>query len=94
MTNGEPPGSGNPRGNTTAIDNLIEGPGGSSDGGRAMAQIVHDVAPGAKILFASAFFARGECIRAVGPGDRCGRRGHHHRRRRRYFLSEPVFQTA
>ncbi len=65
VTNGELPGSGNPCGNTTAIDNLIEGPGGSSDEGRAMAQIVHDVAPGAKILFASAFFGESAFAQSI-----------------------------
>ena len=55
VANGELPGAGNPCGNTTAVGNLVEGDTGSIDEGRAMAQIVHDVAPGAKILFASAF---------------------------------------
>jgi subtilisin family serine protease len=38
-----------------AIVVLDDGPAGSSDEGAAMAEIVHDLAPGAALLFASAF---------------------------------------
>ena len=54
VSNGELPGTGNPCGDTTPVGNLVEGPASGIDEGRAMAQIIHDVAPGAKILFASA----------------------------------------
>lgn len=58
VTGGELPGVGNPCGDTTAVDNLQEGPAAdATDEGRAMAQIVHDVAPGATILYASAFYS-------------------------------------
>ena len=65
VANGELPGAGNPCGNTTAVGNLVEGGAGSIDEGRAMAQIVHDVAPGAKILFASAFLGDLEFAQSI-----------------------------
>lgn len=51
------PGVGNECGHTTPVDVLSEENNASeaSDEGRAMAQIVHDLAPGANLKFASAF---------------------------------------
>ncbi len=46
------PGPGNPCGYETPVTVLTEGAAGEDDEGRAMAQIVHQVAPGAEILFA------------------------------------------
>lgn len=51
------PGAENPCGDTSPVEVLEEDETGEEDAdeGRAMAQIVHDVAPGANIAFASAF---------------------------------------
>jgi hypothetical protein len=56
VANGELPGRVNPCGFTTDVQNLgdYKGPG-STDEGRAMAQIVHDLAPGATLAFHTAF---------------------------------------
>lgn len=50
--NAELPGTGNPCGHPATVSVLKEHTG--KDEGRAMAQIVHDIAPGAEILFATA----------------------------------------
>ena len=57
VVSGDLPGLGNPCGRTTPVDesgDTYVGDDGS-DEGRAMAQIVHDLAPGARIAFATAF---------------------------------------
>ncbi|HWA54067.1 MAG TPA: S8 family serine peptidase [Solirubrobacterales bacterium] len=55
IASGDLPGAGNPCGFTTPVEVIDEGPSSGEDEGRAMAQIVHDLAPGAAIAFASAF---------------------------------------
>ena len=56
VASGDLPGPGNPCGHVTPVDVLEDfGGGEASDEGRAMAQIVHDLAPGAALSFATAF---------------------------------------
>jgi Subtilase family len=57
IANGDLPGPGNPNGYTQPVNIVAEGvpglfPAFNLDEGRAMAEIVHDVAPGAELLFA------------------------------------------
>ncbi len=54
IANGELPGPGNPLGNTTAVTVLQDYSGGT-DEGRAMMQIIHDIAPKAQLFFATAY---------------------------------------
>lgn len=54
VASGDLPGAGNPCGRTAATQVLDDAEPGW-DEGRAMAQIVHDVAPGAQLSFATAF---------------------------------------
>ncbi len=57
IASGDIPGPTNPCGHTTAVSVLQEGPGSGVDEGRAMGQIVHDMAPGANVAFATAFIS-------------------------------------
>lgn len=65
----ELPGSGNPCGHTTDVGNLKDATGTgddpTTDEGRAMAQIVHDVAPGANILFESGWYGQLEMAQSI-----------------------------
>jgi hypothetical protein len=54
VASGDLPGPGNPCGFSTPVGVLNDGDSGGTDEGRGMAQIVHDLAPGARIEFASA----------------------------------------
>jgi hypothetical protein len=54
IASGDLPGPGNPNGNTRPVAVLQEGDEGDTDEGRAMLQIVHDVAPKARLGFATA----------------------------------------
>ncbi len=56
VASGDLPGPGNPNGFTTPVNVIAPSPqSGNSDEGRGMAQIVHDLAPGAQLAFATAF---------------------------------------
>jgi Subtilase family len=55
VAGGDLPGPGSPCGSTVPVGVLDDSEFGGSDEGRAMAQIVHDLAPGASIDFATAF---------------------------------------
>jgi hypothetical protein len=52
---GDLPGAGNPCGRETPVEVLSDPEKKGEDEGRAMAQIVHDLAPGAELSFATAF---------------------------------------
>lgn len=61
IQNGDLPGNGNPDGNTEPIQVLGEYPfAGGSDEGRAMLQIVHDVAPKSPLYFRTGFVTAGD----------------------------------
>jgi subtilase family protein len=55
VASGDLPGPGNPCGHTTPVEVLDDSEIFGADEGRAMAQIVHDLAPGAALSFATAF---------------------------------------
>jgi Subtilase family len=55
VISGDLPGPGNPNGFTTAVTVIQDLPSGGEDEGRAMLQIVHDLAPGARLYYATAF---------------------------------------
>ena len=54
VASGDLPGKGNPLGHTQPVVVVLEDPTPSDDEGRGMLQIVHDVAPDAKLCFATA----------------------------------------
>ena len=54
VQSGDLPGAGNPEGNTIPVDVLDDSDTGGSDEGRAMLQLIHDIAPGAALGFHTA----------------------------------------
>ncbi len=67
IASGDLPGPGNPNGFTTPVQFAGSGDlaSGGSDEGRAMAQIIHDVAPGAQLYFATAFNSIGDFANSI-----------------------------
>ncbi|WP_240331170.1 T9SS type A sorting domain-containing protein [Salinibacter ruber] len=55
VQSGDLPGPGNPEGNTSPVDVVQEGGADGSDEGRAMLQLIHDIAPRAELGFHTAF---------------------------------------
>ena len=58
--NGDLPGAGNPDGNLTSVEvikDIIPAYGTLSDEGRAMLQIIHDIAPKAKLIFRTGYIS-------------------------------------
>lgn len=55
VASGDLPGAGNPNGFTTPVQIIKDLSSGGIDEGRAMAEIVHDVAPGSPLAFYTAF---------------------------------------
>jgi hypothetical protein len=54
VASGDLPGAANPCDQTTPVDVLAEGPASGTDEGRGMLELVHDIAPGADLAFATA----------------------------------------
>ncbi|MDN5203888.1 S8 family serine peptidase [Fulvivirgaceae bacterium BMA10] len=64
VTNGDLPGTGNPNGFTTPVQ-ILEDLAAGSDEGRGMAEIVHDVAPGADLAFHTAFLGQADFANGI-----------------------------
>lgn len=66
VLNGDLPGVGNPDGDATPVQVIQDYPyGPQSDEGRAMLQIVHDVAPKATLAFATGFISAGNMAQKI-----------------------------
>jgi hypothetical protein len=90
VASGDLTGVGNPCGQTAPVDVLAEGPPEGTDEGRGMLELVHDVAPGAGLAFASAvpetaFPARVAALREAGADVLVDDVG---------FFDEPFFQQG
>ena len=65
IASGDLPGAQNPEGNTTPVDVLDDEVNSGSDEGRAMLQLIHDIAPGAELGFHTAFKGVGNFAEGV-----------------------------
>jgi hypothetical protein len=65
IESGDLPGTQNPEGNTTPIDVLDDEVTDESDEGRAMLQLIHDIAPGAELGFHTAFKGVGNFAQGI-----------------------------
>ncbi len=63
--NGDLPGPGNPDGNLLPVRVLKDYPFKSTDEGRAMLQIVHDIAPKAELYFRTGFLTPGDFAKGI-----------------------------
>ncbi|MCS3661497.1 Ig-like domain-containing protein [Salinibacter ruber] len=65
IQSGDLPGQENPEGRTTPVDVLDDGVTNGSDEGRAMLQLIHDIAPGAELGFHTAFGGLGNFAQGI-----------------------------
>ncbi len=65
IQSGDLPGQNNPKGRTTSVDVLDDGVTNGSDEGRAMLQLIHDIAPGAELGFHTAFGGIGNFAQGI-----------------------------
>ncbi len=90
VANGDLPGSGNPEGDTIPVTVLNDGHG--TDEGRAMLQVIHDLAPKAQLFFAVGTLSEAFCasnIEALRNTYHCDIICDDV-----FFLDEPVFQDG
>ncbi|MEJ7586606.1 MAG: hypothetical protein WKI04_03480 [Ferruginibacter sp.] len=72
ISNGDLPGVGNPNGDTIPVHVLQDYPVRRSDEGRAMLQIIHDVAPKAELYFRTGFFTGGDFAMGINQLTQAG----------------------
>jgi len=65
VTSGDLPGADNPNGFTTPIEVLDDSGGPNKDEGRAMLQIIHDIAPGAALSFHTALGGQASMVQGI-----------------------------